>query len=79
MDAIEGGRFANSIAAGKFDESDEQPPVAAVTQQQIALDLGTVREVVSRRPQEMDRIGAVEVRRGRIVQLDRLALRRYLA
>jgi CRP/FNR family transcriptional regulator len=59
---------------GKFDESDGQPPVAAVTQQQIALDLGTAREVVSRKLQELESLGAVKVHRGRIVQLDRLAL-----
>jgi len=73
-----GHRLAEYLL-GKFDESDEQPPVAAVTQQQIALDLGTVREVVSRRLQEMDSIGAVEVQRGRVVQLDRVALHRFLA
>ena len=62
----------------KFDESDASPPMAEVTQQNIALDLGTAREVVSRRLQELDSLGAVELRRGRIVLQDRLALHRVI-
>ena len=62
----------------KFDESEESPPVAEVTQQNIALDLGTAREVVSRRLQELDSVGAVELRRGKIVLQDRLALHRVI-
>ena len=62
----------------RFDESDESPPAAAVTQQHIALDLGTAREVVSRRLQELDSIGAVELRRGKIILQDRLALHRII-
>lgn len=60
----------------KFDESDESPPAAEVTQQNIALDLGTAREVVSRRLQELDSVGAVQLRRGKIILQDRLALHR---
>lgn len=62
----------------KFDESDESPPAAEVTQKNIALDLGTAREVVSRRLQELDSVGAVEVRRGKIILQDRLALHRVI-
>lgn len=62
----------------KFDESEESPPAAAVTQQTIAIDLGTAREVVSRRLQALDSIGAVELRRGRIILQDRLALHRVI-
>jgi CRP/FNR family transcriptional regulator len=62
----------------KFDESGESPPAAEVTQQNIALDLGTAREVVSRRLQELDSVGAVELRRGKIVLQDRLALHRVI-
>lgn len=62
----------------KFDESEDSPPMAVVTQQNIALDLGTAREVVSRRLQELDSLGAVELRRGRIVLQDRLALHRVI-
>jgi CRP/FNR family transcriptional regulator len=62
----------------KFDESGESPPAAEVTQQNIALDLGTAREVVSRRLQELDSIGAVELRRGKIILQDRRALHRVI-
>ncbi len=62
----------------RFDESNESPPVAQVTQQHIALDLGTAREVVSRRLQELDGIGAVELRRGKIILQDRRVLHRII-
>jgi CRP/FNR family transcriptional regulator len=62
----------------KFDESEESPPAASVTQQNIALDLGTAREVVSRRLQQLDSAGAVELRRGKIILQDRLALHRVI-
>jgi len=62
----------------KFDISDEDPPAAAVTQQNIALELGTAREVVSRRLQELDSAGAVELRRGKIILQDRSALCRII-
>jgi CRP/FNR family transcriptional regulator len=60
--------------AGKFDESSETPPVVEITQKQIALDLGTAREVVSRRLQELEGAGAVRINRGRIVLQDRSIL-----
>jgi CRP/FNR family transcriptional regulator len=63
----------------RFDESAKSPPVAEVTQQAIATELGTAREVVSRRLQELDGIGAVELRRGRIILRDRHALHRIIA
>ncbi|HEY5641893.1 MAG TPA: Crp/Fnr family transcriptional regulator [Woeseiaceae bacterium] len=62
----------------KFEESEDSPPAAEVTQQNIALELGTAREVVSRRLQELDSIGAVELGRGRIILQDRLALHRII-
>lgn len=58
----------------RFAESADSPPVAEVTQQAIATELGTAREVVSRRLQELDGIGAVELRRGRIILRNRRAL-----
>jgi CRP/FNR family transcriptional regulator len=61
-----------------FDASDERPPAAEVTQRNIALDLGTAREVVSRRLQELDSLGAVQLRRGKIILRDRLALHRVI-
>ena len=62
----------------KFDESKASPPAAEVTQRNIALDLGTAREVVSRRLQELDSVGAVELQRGKIILQDRLVLHRVM-
>ena len=62
----------------KFDESEETPAAAEETQQNIALELGTAREVISRRLQELDGVGAVELHRGKIVLLDRMALHRVI-
>lgn len=62
----------------RFDQSQQTPPVAEVTQQSIATELGTAREVVSRRLQELDGIGAVELRRGRIILRNRRALHRVI-
>jgi CRP/FNR family transcriptional regulator len=62
----------------RFAESRENPPVALVTQQNIATELGTAREVVSRRLQELDSVGAVELGRGRIILKDRRMLQRVI-
>lgn len=62
----------------RFADSQQDPPVAEVTQQSIAAELGTAREVVSRRLQELDSIGAVELRRGRIILRNRRALHRVI-
>ena len=62
----------------RFAASADRPPVAEVTQQAIATELGTAREVVSRLLQELDGIGAVELRRGRIVLRNRRALHRII-
>lgn len=75
-------RRVNQRLAGyllrRFDESGQQPPVAKVTQHNIATDLGTAREVVSRRLQELEGLGALELRRGRIVLKNRGVLRRII-
>ena len=63
----------------KFAESADSPPVAEVTQLAIATELGTAREVVSRRLQELHGVGAVELRRGRIVLKDRRLLHRVIS
>ena len=62
----------------RFADSTDSPPAAHVTQQAIATELGTAREVVSRRLQELDSIGAVEMRRGRIILRDRRVLHRVI-
>lgn len=62
----------------RFAVSADSPPVAEVTQQAIAAELGTAREVVSRRLQELDGAGAVELRRGRIILKNRDVLQRTI-
>jgi CRP/FNR family transcriptional regulator len=47
------------------------------THQQLALDLGSVREVISRHLREWERMGWLEVARGSIRLTDREALARY--
>ncbi len=62
----------------KFSESADSPAVAEVTQQAVATELGTAREVVSRRLQELEQAGAVELRRGRIILRNGRMLRRTI-
>ena len=62
----------------RFAESADSPPVVEVTQQAIATELGTAREVVSRRLQELDSTGAVRLLRGRIILENRRALHRII-
>ena len=50
-----------------------------MTHEKIAIELGTAREVVSRRLQMLDNANAVELRRGRILLLDEALLRQTLA
>ena len=49
---------------------------ARITHQELATELGTAREVVSRQLQEFKRRGWIETSRGRIALLDREALAR---
>lgn len=58
----------------RFDQSENDPPTVNATQQAIALELGTAREVVSRRLQELETLGAVRLGRGMIVLSNRPAL-----
>lgn len=51
--------------------------VVSKTHQQLALDLGSVREVISRYLSEWERVGWVRSSRGSIEVLDRAALTRY--
>jgi CRP/FNR family transcriptional regulator len=62
----------------KFDISADNPPVVETTHQNIALEIGTAREVVSRRLQELERTGAVKLRRGKIELQDRRPLHRNI-
>ena len=50
----------------------------ALTHQEVAVELGSVREVISRQLKEFERRNWVELRRGRIDVLDADALRRVI-
>ena len=54
----------------KFQESDGPRPVIIMTHEEIAVELGTVREVVGRRLQRLANAKAIELGRGRIVLRD---------
>ena len=53
--------------------------IVSKTHQQLALDLGSVREVISRYLSEWERMGWVRSSRGSIEVLDRAALAAYSA
>ena len=61
------------LAGRLIADADDQGCVAK-THQQIALDLGSVREVISRYLGEWERAGWIRTSRGRIEILDRKAL-----
>ena len=54
----------------KFGGAGGERPVLRSTHQAIAIDIGTAREVVSRRLQEFEALGAVRLGRGRVVLID---------
>jgi len=53
---------------GQFKHSATVPPEARVTHERIATELGSAREVISRLLGEFERMGIVELARGRVVQ-----------
>jgi len=55
--------------------SSEQDPVVTITHQQIAQELGSVREVISRTLSEFENDGAVALGRGKITLLNHDRLR----
>lgn len=59
----------------KFEDSDQVPRVIEMTHEDIALDLGTAREVVSRRLQQLETDDAVILGRGRVILADESKLR----
>lgn len=52
-------------------------PVLHITHQQLADDLGSVREVVSRLLQEFKSLGAIEIQRGKILVIDAAVLQQF--
>ena len=59
---------------GQFESSDMDPPVAKVTHDRIAVELGSAREVISRILGDFERTGLVELARGKIIQKDKAML-----
>ena len=66
------------LARRLLAETDAQG-VVSKTHQQLALDLGSVREVISRYLSEWERMGWLRSSRGSIEVVDRPALARYAA
>lgn len=60
-----------------FSDSTDSPPVVVATHEQIASDLSTAREVVSRLLREFERMGAVDLGRGRVTLRDRQLLESF--
>lgn len=58
------------LASRLIAEADSQGSIAK-THQQLALDLGSVREVISRYLSEWEKVGLIRTSRGRIEILDR--------
>lgn len=63
------------LAAHLLEEADEKGSVGGITHEELAARLGTVRQVLGRSLGELQRAGAVEVKRGSIRILDRNALK----
>ncbi len=63
------------LARKLCDLAGPEPQLAA-THQQLATELGTAREVVSRQLKEFQRRGWIETSRGRIALADRSAIER---
>ena len=59
-----------SLLLKYHENSNQQIPVVTITHQQIALELGSVREVISRTLSEMEDAGAVSLGPGKINLLD---------
>ena len=64
--------------SGQFECSDTNPPVVKATHEQIAVELGSAREVISRLLREFEHMGIVELTRGRVVQKNKEMLHTIL-
>lgn len=60
----------------RFRESGTNPPEVRATHEQIASELSTAREVVSRLLREFERLGAVDLGRGKVTLKDAELLRK---
>jgi CRP/FNR family transcriptional regulator len=75
IDSISFGRIDQRLAAHLLEQADSDDELR-LTHQDLARELGTAREVVSRMLKEFERRGMVQLGRGRITLHDRAALRR---
>lgn len=73
IDAISFGRVDHRLATYLLEHADDNGSLS-LTHQELARELGTAREVVSRLLKEFERRGLVQLGRGRITLLDRPAL-----
>ncbi len=62
-------RLADFLAA-RFKAAATEPPTIAMTHEEIAIEIGTAREVVSRTLRDFLSQGAVELKRGKITLRD---------
>lgn len=76
VDEVAFSSLDERLARRLIAEADEQG-VVAKTHQQLAADLGSVREVISRQLSEWERSGFVRTSRGRIEIVDKPALASY--
>ncbi|MBU0499627.1 MAG: Crp/Fnr family transcriptional regulator [Gammaproteobacteria bacterium] len=74
IDAIAFGRMDGRLAA-TLDRMAIHSEIIEITHQNLARELGTAREVVSRLLKEFERHGWLELKRGQILLRDRDALR----
>lgn len=70
IDAISFGRVDQRLAGYLLEHADSGGSLA-LTHQELARELGTAREVVSRMLKEFERRGLVQLGRGRVVLTDR--------
>lgn len=62
------------LAQFLFNNSSEETKTLMITHEQLALELGTAREVISRTLKDFQNKGILSLNRGKIRLLDRLAL-----
>ncbi|MDT8325141.1 MAG: Crp/Fnr family transcriptional regulator [Bacteroidota bacterium] len=69
-------RLELRIIDAMLEQTTESNPVLAVTHQEIANEVGSAREVVSRHLKELEREGLLSLARGQVRLLDRGALKK---
>lgn len=79
IDEVAFRRIDVRLARFLVDRCERAGSGLAVTHQQLALELGSAREVISRQLKEFERRGWLILRRGQIDQVDVPAIRLFLA